>query len=130
MNSADDVREVIREELGRHLEAYRDLRSEILSLALIYPLDQHHLKSGFVGQNWMLKLCCMYPGEEHTLEGGDGENGTETNPALGVYRLKDLGEFAAPVIKWMSGKSKILKSSPLGWAAFSNGFTKTKSPVF
>ncbi|MDQ3011711.1 MAG: NACHT domain-containing protein, partial [Acidobacteriota bacterium] len=95
--------------MGIHLGDHRDLRSQVPSLVLIYPLDQHHLKSGFLSQEWMLKLCCMHPGEEHTLETQDDDKGTETNPALGVYRLKDLGEHAGPVIKWMSGKAKILK---------------------
>jgi HEAT repeat protein len=109
MSSPNDVSQVVREELRRHLEDLRDLRSEIPSLALIYPRDQNNLKSGFVGQKWALKLCCMYPGGEHPLEVPENHKEGETNPAFGIYYLEDLGELTGPIIKWMSSKAKIAK---------------------
>lgn len=109
MSSMEDLRSIIREELGQHLEDHRDLRSNIPSLVLIYPADQHYLKSGFISQEWVLKLCCMYPEDEHTLADENNEKDGRTNPACGVYYLKDLGEFTGPIIKWMNDKSKIVK---------------------
>jgi len=49
-------------------------------MLLIYPLDQSYMRPGFGGQKWMLKLCCMAPGEEHTLEGGEGDYGSDGPP--------------------------------------------------
>src|SRR5262249_410810 len=100
---------VVREELERHLEDHSDLRSELPSLVLIYPQDQHYLKSGFVGQKWVLKLCCMYPSGEHTLADNDDGAKIETDPLHGVYLLNDLGKWTGPMIKWMSDKAKIVK---------------------
>jgi hypothetical protein len=61
--------QILDDRLARQLEADRDLRSQVPSLVLIYPLDQNQLKSAFISQKWMLKLCCMATGEEHTLGG-------------------------------------------------------------
>src|SRR4030095_4535246 len=109
MSSADDLSRVVRQELWRHLEDLRDLRSEIPSLALIYPRDQHYLKSSFVGQKWVLRLCCMYPGGEHPLEAPKDNKDGGTNPALESYDVEDWGELTGPIIKWMSSKAKIAK---------------------
>ena len=109
MSLADDVRAAIQEELKRHLEDHRDLRSQVPSLVLVYPVDQHYLKSGFVGQKWVLKLCCMFPGGEHPLYFSENDTEGGTNPARGVYILDDLGELSGPIIKWMSSKAKIVK---------------------
>src|SRR5262245_50317369 len=98
MSSADDQSLLLRQELRRHLEDLRDLRSEIPSLALIYPRDQHYLMSGFVGQKWVLRLCCMYPRGEHPLETPENHKEGETDPALGIYYLEDLGELTGPII--------------------------------
>jgi HEAT repeat protein/energy-coupling factor transporter ATP-binding protein EcfA2 len=109
MSSPNDISQSLRELLQRHLEDLRDLRSEIPSLALIYPQDQYYLKSGFVSQKWALKLCCMYPGKEHPLKSPENHKEGETNPAFGIYYLEDLGELTGPIIKWMSSKAKIAK---------------------
>jgi hypothetical protein len=78
--SEDRLKEIVRELLDENLEARADWRSRIPSMVIIYPLDQNYLRSGFVGQRWMLKLCCMAPGEEHTLEGSEGITEGETHP--------------------------------------------------
>jgi GTPase SAR1 family protein len=119
--SEDRLKEIVRELLAEHLEAQADWRSRIPSMVIIYPLDQNYLRSGFVGQKWMLKLCCMAPGEEHPLEGGDGVAEGETHPELGWYRLNDLGEWTGQIIKWAKSHERILKlvskglGAALGW---------------
>jgi len=113
MSSEDRLKDILKNTLDEYMETASDLRSRIPSMVLIYPLDQHYQRSGFIGQKWMLKLCCMAPGEEHTLEGGGEAKEGETNPALGWYRLDDLGEYTGPIIRWMKGKEKILKTISL-----------------
>lgn len=109
----------MREELAEQLEMMADRRTKIPSMVLIYPLDQHQLRSGLVGQKWMLKLCCMFPGGEHTLDGGTDVKEGETNTELGWYRLEDLGEQSAAILKWAKSHEKILKIiSPRLGAAF------------
>lgn len=109
MISEDRFKQVVRGLLEEHLEAQSDLRSRVPSMVLIYPLDQSYLRTGFASQKWMLKLCCMAPGEEHTLEGGEDITEGETHPELGWYRLEDLGEWTGRVIKWAKSHEKILK---------------------
>src|SRR5262249_20365198 len=67
-------------------------------------------RSAFMAQKWVLKLCCMFPGEEHTLEGSEDEEVNKANPARGIYQLDSLGEYAGPIIGWMKGKEKIVKT--------------------
>src|SRR5215212_6568507 len=107
MISEERLKEIVRELLAEHLEAQADWRSKTPSMVLIYPLDQSYLKSGFVGQKWMLKLCCMAPGEEHTLHSEDAKEG-ETHPELGWYRLEDLGQWTGPILKWVKSHEKLL----------------------
>lgn len=109
MSSEIQFKEILNA-LDKLREEQADWRSKIPSLVLIYPLDQNYLKSDFVGQKWMLKLCCMAPGDEHTLQGRDDTNENETNPALGWYRLDDLGVLTGPVIKWVNSKKGIIKA--------------------
>lgn len=99
----------MRQEFAEQLEMMADRRSRVPSMVLITPLDQHQLRSGLVGQKWMLKLCCMCPGGEHTLEGGDDASEGKTIPELGRYRLDDLGAYTATFLKWAKSHEKILK---------------------
>lgn len=118
MISEGRLKEIVGGLLAEHLEAQADWRSRVPSMVIIYPLDQSYLKSGFIGQRWMLKLCCMAPGEEHTLEGGEGAAEGETHPELGWYRLDDLGEWTKPIIQWAKGHERILKLVSKGLGAW------------
>lgn len=99
----------MKREFAEQLEMLADRRSRVPSMVLITPLDQHQLRSGLVGQKWMLRLCCMYPGAAHTLDGGDDDKQDETRPELGWYRLEDLGAHPANVLRWAKSHEKVIK---------------------
>lgn len=123
MISEKKLSQILDDKFARSLESDRNLQSRVPSLVLIYPLAQHQFNSGFIGQKWMLKLCCMAPEEEHTLKGEEAVSEEETHPEYGWYRLDDLGKWAETVIKWAKSNEKFLKSYPRDWAGLSNGST-------
>lgn len=109
MISEKKISQMLDDKFARNLERDRNLQSRVPSLVLVYPLAQHQLNSGFIGQKWMLKLCCMALGEEHTLKGKEAVSEEETHPEYGWYLLDDLGKWSETIIRWAKSNEKILK---------------------
>jgi HEAT repeat protein len=99
----------MRQEFAKQVEMLADRRSRVPYMVLVTPLDQHQLRSGLIKQKWVLKLCCMYPGGEHTLEGGDNIKEGETRPELGRYLLEDFGAHTVGFLRWAKNYEKVLK---------------------
>jgi hypothetical protein len=99
----------MRQEFAEQVEMLADRRSKVPYMVIVTPLGQHQLRSGLVKQKWVLRLCCMYPGGEHTLKGGDAVKEGETRPELGRYLLEDLGAHTAAFLRWAKGYEKALK---------------------
>ena len=90
------------------LESLADLRNQIPSMALIYPIPQSHQGSMIRRRKWMLKLCCMAPGQEHVLDDPDAKDG-ETRPDLGWYCLEDFGTLTGPILRWAKKHNAVVK---------------------
>jgi formylglycine-generating enzyme required for sulfatase activity len=103
------------------LNFINDPSRETPPLVLLYPIDNHYLNYGFGKQKWMLKLCCMYPGGEHTLTGLEIDREDKSNVALGWYLLEGYGERLAPLIGWLKKNERLIRIASrhlgevLGW---------------
>ena len=105
----EQLNNYLEEAFSRQLEWQVDPATKIPPMVLIYPIAQSHLKSIVLRRDWMLKLCCMAPGEQHTIEDENGERDGRTIPELGWYRLRDFGTFSGPVLRWTKRHQSSIK---------------------